>query len=198
VKHIQNVEQRGAAAARADLWHAGPRESEIRFSLKHLGLAEVSGHVGRWSAAITLDVDQPSRSSIDVVVDASSLETGATVRDNHMRSSGFLNIVTYPEIRFRSRQIRSVDDDRRFTVVGDLTIRDVTREVTVAVERQDPSRTIPARAASERKLVFTARASINRQDFGLRWHQELDWGGLIAGDKVDLESRVVARPGGAR
>jgi polyisoprenoid-binding protein YceI len=124
-----------------------------------------------------------------VVVDAGSLETGTVERDNQIRSPEFLDIRVFPEIGFRSREIRPGNGEGRFVIVGDLTIRDVTREVTVIAERQGP--TPPP--TGEPKLVFVAHATVDRQDFGLHWNQDLDHGGIVAGDKVDLQIRIDAR-----
>jgi polyisoprenoid-binding protein YceI len=187
---------RKTKTAGTEVWHAGPPGAAIRFALRHFVLAKISGQARRWRATIALDRHHPDRSSVEVVIDAASLETGATERDNHSRSVGFLDVSTYPEIRFRSREIRSTDGDRRFLVVGDLTIRDVTREVVVEVRREGR----PDRMASARKgeLAFDARATISRADFGLRWHEELDRGGLVAGDRIELEMTIEARRGPAR
>jgi len=176
---------------RSDVRYAGPPTSEIRFHLHHLLLAEITGRVGRWTATLALDLEQPTRSSVEIVIDAGSLETGAVERDNHTRSPQFLNIAMYPEIRFRSREIIVVEGFERFMIVGDLTIRDVTREVTVVVERYGLSE---EPHDHQGVLEFTAHATISRRDFGLRWHEELDRGGLIASDNVDIEMRVMAQP----
>ena len=157
---------------RTQIWHAGPPESEIRFSLRHLVLAEIHGRVGRWNASFTVNHDQPTKSSIDVVIDAASLETGTTERDNHTRSRAFLNVVAFPEIRFRSREIRPRLGNRSLAVIGDLTIRGVTREIELEVHREEEV-PLPVRGET---LAFTARASMSRQEFGLRWHEELDRG----------------------
>ena len=176
---------------RPELWHAGPRESELRFSLRHLIMAKISGRIGRWRASFVLDLDQPSRSSIDVVVDAASLETTAAERDELTRSPAFLDVGRFPEIRFRSRDVRTRDGGRHLTVTGDLTIRDVTREVEVEVER------MPAVAVRSdvSKLSFKGHVGIRRQDFGLRWYSEHEKGGLLAGDHVDIDFKVNARRG---
>lgn len=169
-------------------WQAGPPTSEIRFTLRHPTLPEISGRAARWTASFVLDPLHFARSSVEVVVDAASLETGATERDNHARSAEFLDVTTYPKIGFRSREVRLDDDHHRFIVVGALTIRDVTRDVTLVVEnRERPGRPGPTRA-------FTIRTSISRSDFGLRWHQEVDTGEPVAGDQVDLEIEIEARP----
>jgi len=176
---------------RPELWHAGPRESDIRFSLRHLVVARLTGRVGRWRAGFVIDLDQPDRSSIEVIIDAASIETGVPERDSYARSPEFLNVSRFPEIQFRSRDVH-VRDGRDVTITGDLTIRDVTREVPVEVER------IPAAAVQSQisKLVFKGHVSVRRQDFGLRWHDELDRAAsLLAGDYIDIDFRVNARRG---
>ena len=175
-------------------WQAGPPQSEITFTLRHLVFTEIAGRVGRWHASLRLDYTEPTRSSVDVVVDAGSLETGAVERDNHVRSNEFLDIRSFPEIRFRSRQVRRGDGEGRFLVTGDLTIRDVTREVTLLVESPHGGGR-PERGST---LAFTAHATVDRQEFGLRWNQDLDRGGVIAGDKVDLQIRIEARKAAKR
>ena len=175
---------------RPEVWHAGPRESELRFSLRHVILARISGRVGRWRASFVIDLDQPSRSSIEVVVDAASLETDAAERDEQTRSPVFLDIGRFPEIRFCSRDVRA-HGDRRLLITGDLTIRDVTREAQVEVERM-PTVAVHSHVS---KLVFKGHVSLSRQDFGLRWPGEPDGGGLRAGDNIDIDFKVNARRG---
>jgi polyisoprenoid-binding protein YceI len=176
---------------RPELWHAGPRESEIRLSLRHHVVARLAGRVGRWRASFVIDLDQPSRSSIEVIVDAASIETGAPERDSYARSAEFLNVSRFPEIRFQSRDIHA-RGDRRLTIIGDLTIRDVTREVQVEVERT-PAVAVRSQVS---KLVFKGHVSVPRQDFGLRWHDEPDRAaGLLAADHIDIEFKVNARRG---
>ena len=176
---------------RPDLWHAGPRESELRFSLRHLIRAKISGHIGRWRASFVIDLDQPSRSSIEVVVDAASIETSAGERDEVAGSTAFLDVGRFPEIRFRSREVRPRAGGRRLTITGDLTIRDVTREVEVDVERLP---TVAVRSQVS-MLSFKGHVSIRRRDFGLRWYSEREKGGLLAGDRVDIDFKVNARRG---
>jgi polyisoprenoid-binding protein YceI len=175
---------------RRALWHAGPPESEIRFALRHLVTAEITGRATRWSATIGIDFEQPSLSSVEVVIDAASLETGTTERDNHVRSAEFLDVRAFPEIRFKSSEVRTIGHGH-YKVAGDLTIRDVTRAVTLEVEEHAPGQ---SRAEAD-SLSFTAHATIDRQAFGLHWNQDLDVGGIVVGDKIDLRIILEARRG---
>ena len=153
---------------RPELWHAGPRESEIRFSLRHLIVAKISGRVGRWRASFVIDLNQPSRSSIEVVIDAGSLESGAPERDQLRRvrrtssTSGVFpkfDSLAAPYARAATGACRSPATSR---------IRDVTREVEVEVERT-PAVAVRSQVS---KLVFKGHVSIRREDFGLHWPGE--------------------------
>jgi polyisoprenoid-binding protein YceI len=195
VEAMQTSEQHmGRRTETQRAWRAEPPGSEIRFSLRHLVLSEISGRVGRWRADIDVDYDDPTRSSVEVVVDAASFETGAVERDNHIRSLEFLDVRSFPEIHFRSTEVRAGDREDQFVIVGDLTIRHITRKLTVLAERQRAA----AGAGETSSLVFSAHASVNRQDFGLRWNVDLDRGGVVVGDKVDLQIRIDARPAAGR
>ena len=174
-------------SARAEVWHAGPPSSEIRFRLRHMVVTEITGRAARWRADLSLDFEQPGRSRVEVVVDAGSLETGAVERDNHVRSAEFLEIQRFPEMRFRSRDIRGAGAGR-FEIVGDLTIRGITREATlIAVARSPLPGPTPAAPVS-----FSAHMTVRRQDFGLRWNQDFDAGGVVVGDNIDVEINLQA------
>ena len=170
-----------------ELWEATPEDSEIRFTLRHLVLMEISGMARRWHALLGIDRARPGQSSIEVVVDAGSIDTGSPERDAQLRSSEFLSVETFPEIRFRSTEVRP-DGEGGFVMVGGLTVRDVTREIVLVGEREELG------SDSDATLVFTARAMVDRQELRLHWNQDLDRGGVVVGDKVDVQIRLRARP----
>jgi polyisoprenoid-binding protein YceI len=172
--------------AQRRLW-ANSATSRLGFTLRHLVLSEISGEARNWRATIVIDSEDPSRSSVEAVVDARSLDTGEPSRDEHIRSEEFLNVVAFPEIHFHSRRVIPIDT-RRLMLVGDLTIRDVTCEVTLELEDGGRRRD----EAGVEHATFRAHATINRQDFGLRWNQDLDTGGVVVGDKVDVTVTVEA------
>lgn len=177
--------------ARPEIWHAGPRESEIAFSLGSLGRGEIRGRVERWKATFVVDLEQPRRSSIEVIIEAASLETGGPERDSQVRGERFLDVERFPEIRFRSREIYPEEGDRRLAIMGDLTIRDVTREIRIVVEHEGAE----SLRKPDSKLAFKGHGSVRRLDFGLRWQHELERGGLVASDVVEVDIRVNARRG---
>jgi len=187
---IREPHLHGRCCSAVELWHAGPSTSEIRFRLRHLVVTKIDGRAARWQAELFFDFDEPSRSWVDVVIDAASLETGAVERDNHIRSAEFLDVVAFPTIRFRSHLVRA-EGPGRYQIIGDLTIRDVTREVTLAVEGRPPG----VVAATEPRPAFKARTTINRQGFGLHWNQDLDSGGVVVGDEIEIEIALEAHRG---
>ena len=122
-----------------------------------------------------------------VDLEAASIETGVADRDTHLRSPDFLDAAKYPTLRYRSRRVEAGARDR-LRVIGDLTIRDVTREVVLDVEYggqgKDPW--------GNTRAGFTATASLNRKDFGLTWNQALETGGVLVADRVDIEIELQA------
>ncbi len=168
-------------------WNIDGAHSGINFSIRHMVVSKVRGRFGKFSGEVALADGDLARSSVDVTIDAASIDTGTAQRDTHLRSADFLDVERFPELRYRSKRIERVSDDR-YLVVGDLTIRDVTREVALDVEyggqARDPWGNVRA--------GFIARAAIDRKDFGLGWNQVLEAGGLLVGDRVDIELEVQA------
>lgn len=175
------------------IWWADDAESRLTFTLRHLVLSQIVGVVRTWHATIWIDVEQPGRSSVNAVIEAASLDTQDVSRDEHIRSAEFLDVATHPEIRFRSRRVNVISPSRS-DIVGDLTIRGVTREITLSLDDNGRSRDGNGRE----RAVFHVRGSINRQDFGLRWNQDLDTGGVVVGDKIEVEIAVNAIQDGLR
>ena len=170
-----------------EIWQADPARSEIAFKLRHLVLATIGGVARRWEATLRIDPDEPARSAIDVAIDAASLDTGDPQRDGHIRSSEFLNVGTHPRIRFNSTAVVPEGNDR-YIVRGLLTILGITREVVLEVEDLDRT----AAVDGIRRAVFRAHTTFDRQTFRLRWNQDLDEGGVVVGDKVEVSIKVEA------
>ena len=168
-------------------WNIDATHSGIHFSIRHMVVSKVRGRFAKYSASINLDESDLTRSDVVVMIDAASLDTGVPDRDTHLRAPDFFDVERFPALRFRSRRIEKVAD-ARYRVTGDLTIRDVTREVPLDVEyggqAKDPR--------GDERAGFVARASIDRKDFGLQWNQVLEAGGAIVGDRVDIEIDIEA------
>jgi polyisoprenoid-binding protein YceI len=168
-------------------WQVDGAHSAVNLTVRHMVISKVRGRFTKWDAKLALDSTDLARSSVEVDIDASSIDTGVADRDAHLRSPDFLDAQKYPKLRYRSRRVEGVAKDR-LRVVGDLTIRDVTREVVLDVEYggqgKDPW--------GNQRVGFTATASINRKDFGLTWNQALETGGVLVADRVDVEIELQA------
>ncbi|MBI4521638.1 MAG: YceI family protein [Gemmatimonadetes bacterium] len=168
-------------------WEIDSGHSGIHFSVRHMVVAKVRGQFARWSGTILAEDGDLARASVEAVMDASSIETGVADRDAHLKSPDFLNVASYPALTFRSKGVERLGGDR-LRVLGDLTIRGVTREVALDVEyagrTKDPW--------GNERAGFTAKTSIDRGEFGLIWNQMLEAGGLMVGERVDIEIEVEA------
>jgi polyisoprenoid-binding protein YceI len=168
-------------------WQVDGAHSAVNLTVRHMVITKVRGHFTKWNAKLQLDTAEPTRSSVEVDIEAASIETGVADRDTHLRSPDFLDAAKYPTLRYRSRRVEAASKDR-LRVIGDLTIRDVTREVVLDVEYggqgKDPW--------GNTRVGFTATTSLNRKDFGLTWNQALETGGVLVADRVDIEIELQA------
>jgi polyisoprenoid-binding protein YceI len=168
-------------------WQVDGAHSAVNLTVRHMVISKVRGRFTRWSARLSLDPVDLARASVEVDIEAASIDTGVGDRDTHLRSADFLDVQRYPTIRFKSRHVE-VRAPERLRVVGDLTIRDVTREVVLEAEYgghgKDPW--------GNERVGFSATTSINRKDYGLTWNQALETGGVLVADKVDIEVEVEA------
>jgi len=166
-------------------WHIDLSHSGANFSVRHMLVSKVRGRFTKFTGVLNLDDEDITRSVVEATIDASSIDTGTEQRDAHLRSADFFDVEKYPELRFRSTRIEKLDD-ARFRVVGELTIRDVTREVLLDVEgggrAKDPW--------GNERTGFVAKTTLDRKDFGLTWNQALEAGGVLVGDRVDVELDV--------
>ncbi len=163
-------------------WAIDPAHSSIHFSVRHMMVSNVRGEFTQFSGAAILDHEDISRSSIQVTIDAASINTRDSQRDQHLRSADFLEVATYPTIEFRSTRIEATGEGQ-FRLTGDLAIRGVTRQVVLeaeadGVELKDPFGNIKRGASATTKL--------NRKDFGLQWNLALETGGIVVGDEVKV------------
>jgi len=168
-------------------WNLDTVHSAVGFSVRHLVFAKVRGRFTSWSGSLQLSDDDLAQSSVEVSIDAASIDTGTADRDTHLKSPDFFDVESFPKLSFRSNRIESLGGDR-YRVYGDLTIKDVTREVVLESEfsgrAKDPW--------GNDRVAFTAKASLDRRDFGLKWNQALETGGVVVGERVDLEIEVQA------
>lgn len=168
-------------------WNIDTSHSGINFSVRHMVVSKVRGRFAKFTGAIELNESELTGSTLEATIDAASIDTGTPERDAHLRSADFLDTEAFPAIRYRSRRIEALSDDR-YRVIGDLSIRDVTREVPLEVE-------YGGRAVDpwgNERVGFSARASLDRKEFGLAWNQVLEAGGVLVGDRVDIDIELEA------
>jgi polyisoprenoid-binding protein YceI len=152
-----------AAAAQAGTWQIDPNHSAAQFSVRHLGVSTVRGAFMKVSGSATYDPADPGKNTVDVTIDASSVDTRVQMRDNDLRSPNFLDVQKYPTITFKSKQAKSAGSGK-LQIVGDLTIHGVTKEVTLDVD--GPSAPIKDPWGNQR-IGASASTKINRKDFGV-------------------------------
>jgi polyisoprenoid-binding protein YceI len=173
------------APAAAAVWDIDPAHSSAGFKVRHLMVSHVRGHLGTVSGSVVIDEKDLTRSRVDVSIAASGIDTREPKRDDHLRSADFLDVANHPNVTFRSTAVRPGPQGPEVT--GDLTIRGVTRAVTLTVEPLPPAVADPW---GNTKRGATARARINRKDFGLTWNVALEAGGVVVGDEVAIEIEV--------
>jgi polyisoprenoid-binding protein YceI len=167
-------------------WQFDYAHSEIQFKVRHMMVSWVRGQFENFTGAIHLDEDNPERSSVEVQIEAASINTRQADRDAHLRSPDFLDAVEYPTLIFRSKQVQRTGEETA-KVVGDLTIRGVTREVVLDVEYagQQKSPFGPYYSAG-----FSATTKINRKEWGLTWNAAIETGGVVVGDEIHISIEV--------
>jgi polyisoprenoid-binding protein YceI len=160
--------------------------SEVTFQVRHL-VTKVRGGFADFDGVISVDEEQPGRSSVSFTIQAASIDTNNADRDAHLRSQDFFLVEQFPTITFVSRLIKPVGNDE-FSVEGDLTIRGVTRPLTLPVsflgKAKDPW--------GNEKMGFESEVAINRKDFGLTWNAALEAGGFLVGDEVRISVSLQA------
>jgi len=168
-------------------WTIDPTHSIVEFAVKHLVVTTVKGRFRELEGTLAIDEGHPENSSVWAAVDVASIDTAVADRDAHLRSDDFFNAEKYPKITFRSTRVERVDDTR-FKLVGDLTIRDVTREVVLDGEYEgqvdDPW--------GNRRAGFTATTQISRRDFNVKWNELIEAGGAVVGDNVKITLNIEA------
>lgn len=165
-----------------------PAHTDVLFSAKHMMVTTVRGTFTEVSGTVEINETDPTASHAELVVKASSLDTGVGARDGHLRSNDFFDVETYPEIRVMSTAVRPKSGNE-YVVTADVTIRDVTRSVDFDVEFLG----FFTGMDGSRRAGFTAKAKVNRKDWGLDWNVALEAGGWLVGETVKLEIDVAVQ-----
>ncbi|MDP9312466.1 MAG: YceI family protein [Chloroflexota bacterium] len=172
-------------------WHIDAAHSAIDFSVRHMMISTVRGSFAKFGGVVNLDEADPTRSSVEVQIDAASIDTRDAQRDAHLRGPDFFDVETYPYLTFKSTRIERVDETRA-KIFGDLTIRNVTREVVLDAEYNGQAKS-PWGTTS---AGFEAQTKISRKEWGLTWNAALETGGVLVGDeiKISIQIEVVQQP----
>jgi polyisoprenoid-binding protein YceI len=173
-------------AARASTWDMDPSHSQIGFVVKHLMITDVHGLFKTFTGTVELDDKDATKSKIDLSIDIGSVNTGDDKRDGHLKSADFFDAEKFPKMTFKSTKIVKAGKDK-YKVHGDLTIKDQTKPVELAVE--GPGKQVKDPWGGTRSAV-TATGKIKRKDFGITWNKDLDGGGVVVGEEVKLELSV--------
>jgi polyisoprenoid-binding protein YceI len=168
-------------------WSIDPVHSGAEFAVKHMMISTVKGRFRSFSGALRLDEANPAASSVTAAIATASVDTAEPQRDEHLRSADFFDVERFPEMTFRSTKVEQVDDSR-WKIRGDLTVRDVTKEVVLDTEYGGQIKD----AWGKQRAAFTAETVLNRKDFGLNWNLLIEAGGVAVGDKVRVTLNIAA------
>lgn len=178
-----------AARVGVPTWQLDPTHSAVEFSVKHMMMTTVRGRFKELQATLTGDRDHPDQAGVEATISTASIDTGVADRDAHLRSGDFFDADNYPNITFRSKRLEGTppkNEGDRFRLVGDLTIRDTTMEVVLDCEYEGRG-TDPW---GKTRAGFTFRTELDRQDWGLKWNQVLETGGVLVANKVRVEGEL--------
>jgi polyisoprenoid-binding protein YceI len=163
-------------------WQIDYAHSHIGFSVRHMMVSQVRGEFQSFSGEIELDEAHPENTQVHIRIDAASINTRQADRDEHLRSPDFLDAATYPYLTFRSKRVE-VTGPNRARLVGDLTIREVSNEVTLDVTYQGQAKSPFGNTLA---AGFSAETTINRTDWGLTWNALVETGGVMVGEEIKI------------
>ncbi len=170
-------------------WTFNEAHTAAEFCVGHMMITPVRGHFKNLKGTLEFDPDRPEQAWTEVIIDAATLWSGEAERDDHLRSEDFLDVARHPTIRFRSTRVEPTTRNE-YRVTGDLTIRGVTRAVTLDVRFLGQCRS----PFDDTRIGFTASTRINRHDCGVSWNADLKDGGVVVGDTVvitlDVEAEI--------
>ena len=161
--------------------------SRIGFAARHAMVTKVRGSFNEFEGSGHFDAENPANSHLALIIQANSIDTRNEDRDGHLKSNDFFDMETYPEIKFASTAVEKVDDDN-YRVTGDLTIKDVTKPVTVDFEYTGTA----VDPYQNQRIGFDGSTTVNRKDWGVNWNAALEAGGVLVGEQVTLEFEVSA------
>lgn len=170
----------------AATWQIDPEHSSFQFKIRHLTVSNVKGDFSKVKGIVAIDDQDITKLTVEVTLDAASINTGHAKRDEHLRSPDFFDVTQYPTITFVSKKVTKAGMNK-LKVIGNLTIHGMTKEIAVDVEGPSPEVKDPW---GNFRRGATATANIDRRDFGLKWNKVLDSGGLVVGEEVNIYIEV--------
>jgi len=156
--------------------------SSIQFSVRHMMVSKARGSFDKWSGTVALNEADPSATTVDVTIETASLNTKDAQRDGHLKSPDFFDVEKYPAMTFKSTKVEVVDKQNA-KLYGNLTIRDVTKPVVLAVEYQGSAKS----PWGTTNFGFSASTKINREEWGLNWNAALETGGWLVGKEIQID-----------
>lgn len=167
-------------------WNLDPTHSELQFKVKHLMITNVTGSFTDFSVDAESDDDQFNDPTISFSAKVASINTANEQRDTHLKSADFFDVEKFSELKFLAAEIKNRDEEGNFDLIGDLTIKDITKKVTLKVAfggvAKDPW--------GNTKAGFTINTKINRTDFGLTWNAPIETGGVLVSDEVKISAEI--------
>jgi polyisoprenoid-binding protein YceI len=170
------------AAAAATTWKIDPAHTAAQFAVKHLMISTVRGEFKGVTGTVTWDDQDVTKSKVDVTIDAKTVNTGEDARDKDLKSEKFFEVEKFPTMTFTSKKVEAAGAGK-LKVTGDLTIHGVTKEVVLEVEGP----TAPVKDPwGNTRVAASATTKVNRQDYGVKWNANMDGGGVVVGDTVNI------------
>lgn len=167
-------------------WKIKPGPSSLNFEVKHLLFSKVDGKFKQFEGTVITDGDSLENAQMNAHVQTKSIYTGNSDRDNHLESKDFFSSDQFPEMTFVSKSVRQTNTQHEYKIIGDLTIRNITKEV-VLIGTCSPHKTL---ANGKTRMDLIAQGSIKRFDFGLKWNELMDTGSAIVSNQVDLKLKL--------
>lgn len=166
-------------------WQIDSAHALVEFSVTHMMIAKVRGRFNEFSGVVELNENNPEKTNVSVEINVESIDTRSKQRDDHLRSPDFFNIAEYPKMVFKSTNVE-VLDKKKAILTGDLTIKDITKPVSLNVVFNGMSKS-PWGTTS---AGFSATGKINRKDWELTWNQTLETGGVLVGDDIEINIEI--------
>lgn len=170
-----------APASARDVYNLDPAHTSVSFKVRHMMVTNVKGSFSDVSGTISFDRDKPENSTVEVTINASSIDTHNEKRDDHLRSDAFLDVANHPTLTFKSTSVAKKDD--QWIATGDLTIRGVTKQVEIPFTLSGPA----TNPWGQQVIGVDGTFSINRMDYGANWNKALETGGVLVDETVNIE-----------